>query len=87
MHKTHLTNKNIRNSKKIKIEANSDVFDFLNVTLDMKNPSYKPYMKPRIVISYAHTSSNHPPAVYKYVPKGVNDRLSLLSRQMKLNAP
>ena len=36
-------------------------------------------MKPNNVISYVHTSSNHPPQIFKNVPKGVNDRLNLLS--------
>ena len=64
---------------KIKIEANADVVDFLDVTLDLKNSSQKPFMKPNNVTSYVHTASNHPPIIFKNVPKGVNDRLSMLS--------
>ena len=36
-------------------------------------------MKPNNVMSYVSTSSNHPPMIFKNVPKGVNDRLCLLS--------
>ena len=64
---------------KIKIEANANVVDFLDVTLDLKNEIFKPFTKPNNVISYVNTGSNHPPLVFKNVPQGINDRLSLLS--------
>ena len=49
------------------------------MTLDLKTSLYKPFLKPNNVISYVHTDSNHPPIVFENVPKGMNERLNLLS--------
>ena len=38
-----------------------------------------PYMKPNNALQYVNTKSNHPPAVIKNIPEGINKRLSEIS--------
>ena len=64
---------------RITIEANKRVVNFLDVTLDLSTQIYKPYIKPNNKIQYVNAKSNHPPAVLKNIPLGVNKRLSEIS--------
>ncbi len=50
--------------------------NFLDVQLDLKNNSYKPYRKPNNEPIYIHKESNHPPAILKQIPKIINRRIS-----------
>ena len=63
----------------IKIEANLKIVDFLDVTFDLNTGLHMPYMKPNNTIQYVNTSSNHPQPVIDNIPKGVEERLSMLS--------
>ena len=47
--------------------------------MDLTNNTYKPFMKPGNRPSYIHRHSNHPPAVIKAVPNGINKRLAEIS--------
>ena len=47
------------NGLKITIEANKKTINFLDVTLDLKSESYKPFMKPNNKILYVQRQSNH----------------------------
>ena len=69
---------------KIEIEVNKDVVDFLDVTLDMRNCSYKPFTKPNSVPIYVHLQSNHPPSILQNIPQSVNDRLNRLSSSKEM---
>ena len=51
--------------------------DFLYVIFDLTNASYVPYRKLNNVPTYVHRLSNHPPAVIKQLPAGVEKRLCL----------
>ena len=53
--------------------------DFLDVTFDLKNGSFKPYNKPGNIPQYVHRLSNHPPTIIKNIPEGINRRLSSIS--------
>ena len=64
------------NDLRIAVEANKKVTDFLNITIDLRTGSYKPYQKPNDTISYIHCQSNHPPSITKNLPKGIEIRLS-----------
>ena len=68
---------------KITIEANLKIVNFLDVTLNLNTGKYQPYIKAENAISYINTKSNHPPAVIKAVPKGINKRLSLISSDLE----
>ena len=63
----------------LKISVNLLVIDFLDVTLDLRMGTYKPYAKPNNVPLYVNAKSNHPPAVLKNIPLAVNKRLSEIS--------
>ena len=63
----------------ITIEANLQVLDFLDVTLDLTTGEYRPYTKPNNVPLYVHKESNHPPSVIRQIPLTVERRLSDLS--------
>ena len=61
------------------IEANSKVVNFLDVTLDLNTGIFKPFMKENDMPVYVDVKSNHPPAILKNIPLGVNRRLSRIS--------
>ena len=53
------------------IECNKKVVDFLDVTFNLKDGTYKPYQKLDNKISYINVQSNHPPNIIKQLPKSV----------------
>ena len=59
----------------IKIECNKKVVDFLEVTFNLKDGTYKPYQKPDSKISYINVQSNHLPNIIKHLPKTIEQRL------------
>ena len=64
---------------KITATANANSVNFLDVTLDLRESTYRPYMKPNDVPLYVHRQSNHPASVLKNIPLSVNKRLSSIS--------
>ena len=54
---------------KIEVSSNNN---FLDVTLDVSNNSYKPFIKTNQHPSYININSNHPINIIKQVPKAVN---------------
>ena len=73
-----------RNGLRITIETNLSVVDFLDITLDLENDTFKPYMKPNSSILYVHVESNQPRNIVKNIPKSVNKRLSDLSKNEEI---
>ena len=69
---------------KITIEANKKIIDFLDISLNLNDNTYKPYTKPGNNILYVHKDSNHPPAILKNIPKSVNKRLNEISSNEKV---
>ena len=68
------------NNLSITIEANKKIVNYLDVTLDLTNRSFKPFMKPNNKILYAvHRQSNHLPSLLKNIPENINKRLSSIS--------
>ena len=59
--------------------ANSTQVDFLDVTLNLENCTFRPFIKPGDKPLYVHSKSNHPPSIIKNIPKGINKRLSKIS--------
>ena len=53
--------------------------NFLDITLDLKNQTYKPYIKPGNTILYVNKDSNHPPSILKNIPMSINKRLCEIS--------
>ena len=66
-------------SLKLTIEANKKCVNYLDITLDLRSASYKPYMKPGNTPQYVHCDSNHPPSIIRSVPEAINKRLSNIS--------
>ena len=58
--------------------------DFLDVTLNLNEDSYRPYRKPNANIHYIHNESNHPPHVKRSLPCMIAKRLSVLSKDEKI---
>ena len=64
---------------KIEISSNNKIVNFLDVTLDLSNNIYKPFIKMDQSPSCINVNSNHPKAIIKQVPKAVNLRIRNLS--------
>ena len=69
---------------KITIDANRKQVNFLDVTLNLEKNEFKPYLKPGDSPLYVNSNSNHPPAVTKNIPAGINRRLSSISSNKQL---
>ena len=67
------------NSLKLTIDANKKVVNFLDVTFNLANGTFKPYIKPNNTLLYVHSQSNHPPLLLKNIPLNINKRLSSIS--------
>ena len=64
---------------KIEISSNIKIVNFLDVTLDLSNNTYKPFIKIDQSPSYININSNHPKAIIKLAQKAVNLRIRNLS--------
>ena len=68
----------------IVISCNRKVVDYLDVTLNLNDGSYRPYHKPNDEITYIHAESNHPPSIIKQLPLSIEKRLSELSSSKEI---
>ena len=68
----------------IVVSCNMKVVNYLDVTLNLNNGSYKPYHKPNNEILYINKESNHPPSIIKQLPISIENRLSNLSSSEKV---
>ena len=48
-------------------ESNLKIVNYLDVTLNLKDGTFRPYHKPDDHIQYIHTESNHPPNIVKHI--------------------
>ena len=64
---------------KITVEKGMIQTDFLDVTFDLGNKTYRPYKKPNDVLMYVDPRSNHPQNIIKSIPKMIEKRISSLS--------
>ena len=69
---------------RITIEVGMVVTDFLDVKLDLTNDSHEPYRKPNSEALYVDSRSNHPQYILKQIPKTVNSRLDMLSKNQRV---
>jgi hypothetical protein len=63
----------------ITAEANLIEVNFLDVSFNLADGSFRPYTKPNCSIKYVSKHSNHPPLVINNIPMGINRRLSNIS--------
>ena len=68
-----------KNNLNIIVKCNLKIVDYLDVTLNLSDGSYKPFHKPNGEINYIHRESNHPSSIIKQLPLSVESRLSKLS--------
>ena len=61
------------------IECNMKAVNYLDVTFNLDDGTYRPYQKPDNKIQYIHVESNHPSNIIKQIPKTIKKRLSQLS--------
>ena len=59
------------------------VVNYLDVTLNLNDGTYKPYRKENNDILYINAKSNHPPSIIKQLPLSIENRLSKLSSSEK----
>ena len=60
----------------LEVETNLKEVDFLDVSLNLRNGTYRPYKKPNDILLYVHSLLNHPPNVIKQIPNFIQERLS-----------
>ena len=60
-------------------ECNLKVVNYLDVTFNLNDGSYRPYRKPNDETHYIHIQSDHPPSLNKQLPQSIEKRLSQLS--------
>ena len=63
----------------ITIQTNQKIVNYLDVTFDLNNGSYKPYRKPDNTPLYINVQSNHPPPIIRQAPTSISQRISDLS--------
>ena len=69
---------------KTTIQYNLKIVDYLDVTFNLTDSSYRPFNKTNNEINYIHKQSNHPPSIIKQLPLSVERRLSKLSSNEKI---
>ena len=67
------------NELDIVIQCNMKTVNYLDVTLNLENSTYRPYQKENNQIKYINIESNHPPSIIKQLPLSIESRLSSLS--------
>ena len=68
----------------IEIATNLQEVDFLDVTFNLINNTYRPYKKPNDNLAYINTSSNHRPNIIKQLTKTISERLSMNSSSTEI---
>ena len=66
------------------INCNIEIVNYLDVTLNLNDGSYRPYKKPNDETDYIHVNSDHPPSILKQLPVSIEKRLSPLSSSKEI---
>ena len=51
----------------ILVQCNWKITNYLDITLNLNNGSYRPYKKPNKEVNYTHVNSDHPPSIIKEI--------------------
>ena len=57
----------------ITIEANKQIINFLDVTFNLNQNTYRPFTKPNAELLYVHRESNHPPITTRIFPPALTN--------------
>ena len=68
----------------LEIECNLKIVNYLDITLNLNNSTYKPYRRPNNETLYIHAKSNHPKNILKQLPISIEKRLSNLSSNSEI---
>jgi len=77
--KKDITRRFKQHGLRITIQTNLKVVNYLDVTFNLTNESYRPYRKPNDEPLYISTKSNHPPTIIRQLPAAINRRISDIS--------
>ena len=69
---------------KIEIKTNLKIVDFLDITFNLSNVTYKPYRKPNDNLLCVNTSSYQSPQIIKELPTSTAKRLSKISSSIEI---
>ena len=61
------------------IKCNLKIVDYLDLTLNLNDGTYRPFHKTNEETNYIHVESNHPPKIIKKIPRFIEKRLSRIS--------
>ena len=61
------------------INCNMKIVNYLDVTLNLNDGSYRPCKKPNEETNYIHVNSDHPKSISKQLPMSIEKWLSSLS--------
>lgn len=68
----------------IETSCNLKIVNYLDVTMNLNDGTYRPYHKPNDEIMYIHSQSNHPPAIIRQLPLSVESRLKSISSSKEI---
>ena len=69
---------------KVTLESHTSQTEFLDLFLDLKTESYRPYRKKNEIPVYIDKQSNHPNTIKKQLPNMINNRISNLSSSKQI---
>ena len=72
------------NQLHITIQCNLKIVNYLDVTFNLSNVTYRPFCKTNNEITYMHKESNHPPSILRQIPLSIESRLSKHSSNEKI---
>ena len=61
------------------------IVNYIDVTLNLNDGSYRPYEKPNDEANYIHVNSDHHPSILKQLPVSIEKRLSFLSSSKEIS--
>ena len=76
-----------KNKLEVTIDANLKTVDFLDITMELENEIFKPFIKPNTVPLYINSQSNHPPSMLRNIPDAINKRLQTQEKSVTLWQP
>ena len=65
------------------VQCNSKIINYLDITLNLNDDTYRPYRKPNKETKYIHVNSDHPPSIINEIPHTIEERGSTLSSPPK----
>ena len=72
------------NHLNIIIQCNLKIVNYLDVTFNLSNATYRPFCKPNNEMAYIDKESNHPPSILRQIPLSIESRLSKHSSNEKI---